>query len=81
MAIQKWYIDQKLFMDYVKYVHSRLNDEMKRAKLLHPSTQTALMQVAYDRLIDKRLEIFDAEFRVRIEYFFISLNQDSDLSK
>lgn len=63
-AIQKFYVERGSFVEYMKYVQNRLNDELKRAKLLHPSSQTALMQLCCEILIEKHIETFDTEFKV-----------------
>lgn len=62
--MQKFYVEQKSFVEFMKYVQSRLNDELKRAKFLHPSSQTPLMQLCCKILIEKHIDTFDAEFRV-----------------
>lgn len=63
-AMQKFYHDRSSFVEYMKYVQSRLNDELKRAKLLHPSSQVPLMQLCCKVLIEKHIDIFDTEFKV-----------------
>lgn len=68
-AMQKFYLEQKSFVEYMKYIKTRLNDEIKRTKMFHPSTEKPLMQLCYNRLIEKHLEIFDVEFRVRIPLY------------
>lgn len=79
-AMQKFYIDEKSFVAYLKHVQSSLLDEMKRATLLHSTTETALMRVCYDSLISKHEDVFCAEFQVRLwkrmikHYSQISLN-------
>lgn len=67
-AMQKFYVDGKSFVEYMKYIQIRLNDEIKRTKMLHPSTETPLMQLCYKILIEKHLDIFDAEFKVKIRF-------------
>lgn len=62
--MEKFYVERKSFIEYMKYVQTRLNDELKRAKLLHPSSQTPLMQLCCKILIEKHIDAFDAEFRV-----------------
>lgn len=64
--MQKFYVEKKSFVEYMKYIQARLTDEMKRTKMLHPSTETPLMQLCYKILIEKHLDIFDAEFKVWI---------------
>lgn len=64
-VLQKFYVEQKSFVEYMKYIKNRLNDEIKRTKMLHHSTEAPLMELCYKILIEKHLEIFDAEFRVR----------------
>lgn len=68
-AMQKFYVEGKSFVDYMKYIKNRLTDEIKRTKMLHPSTETPLMQLCYKILIEKHLETFDAEFKVSDFYF------------
>lgn len=63
-AIQKFYVEGKSFVEYMKYVQNRLNDELKRAKLLHPSSQSPLMQLCCKILIEKHIDAFDSEFTV-----------------
>lgn len=63
-AMQKFCVERQSFVEYMKYVQSRLNDELKRAKLLHPSSQTPLMQLCCRILIEKYIDAFDTEFRV-----------------
>lgn len=63
-AMQKFYHERASFVEYMKYVQNRLNDELKRAKLLHPSSQIPLMQLCCKVLIEKHIDTFDAEFRV-----------------
>lgn len=63
-AMQKFYVERQSFVEYMKYVQNRLNDELKRAKLLHPSSQTPLMHLCCKILIEKHIDAFDAEFRV-----------------
>lgn len=65
--LEDFFVKQHSFIAYIKNVQNRINDEIKRAKLLYKTTQKALMQVCYDTLIEKRLDIFDTEFRVRIK--------------
>lgn len=65
-ALQKFYVEQKSFVDYMKFVRTRLHDEIKRTKMLHPPTEISLMRICYKVLIEKHIDIFDAEFRVRI---------------
>lgn len=60
-AMQKF---SESFVEYMKYVQTRLNDELKRAKLLHPTSQTPLMQLCCRILIEKHMDAFDTEFRV-----------------
>lgn len=66
-AMEELFVKQRSFIAYIKHVQNRLNDEIKRAKLLHETTERALMKVCYDTLIEKHLETFDAEFRVRVK--------------
>lgn len=73
-ALQKYYVAGKSFVDYMKYIKNRLTDEMKRIKMLHPTTETPLMQLCYKILIEKHLEIFDAEFKVRVAEFEQKMN-------
>lgn len=63
-AMHKFYVERKSFVEYMKYVQSRLNDELKRAKLLHPSSQAPLMQLCCRILVEKYIDTFDTEFRV-----------------
>lgn len=72
-AMEKFYVQGKSFVEYMKYIQTRLYDEVKRTTMLHPSTETPLMQLCHNILIEKQLEIFDAEFRVRIPFHFIYL--------
>lgn len=67
-AMLKFYVEQKSFVEYMKYIHTRLNDERDRTKLFHPTTKKPLMEICYKILIEKRLDIFDAEFRVSISF-------------
>lgn len=67
-AMQKFYVKGKSFVEYMKFIQTRLNDEFKRTKMLHPTTETPLMQLCYKILIEKHLEIFDGEFKVGISY-------------
>ena len=57
----------------MKYVQNRLNDELKRAKLLHPSSQTPLMQLCCEILIGNHIDTFDTEFRVMEMHFRVLL--------
>lgn len=73
-AMQKFYVEGKSFVDYMKYIKTRLTDEIKRTKMLHPSSEAPLMQLCYKILIEKHLEIFDAEFKVGIAFFILREN-------
>lgn len=78
-AMEKFYVEGKSFVEYMKYIQTRLFVETKRTTMFHPSTETPLMQLCYKILIEKQLEIFDAEFQVRIPHFFIYVLIKNDL--
>lgn len=63
------YIVGKSLNNYILYAQNRFNDELKRAKLLHPTTHPKLMQVCSDALIAKHSTIFESEFHVRDQTF------------
>lgn len=72
-AMQTYYVEGKSFVNYMTYIKTCLTDEIKRTKMLHPSTETPLMQLCYKILIEKHLEIFDAEFKVWIKFFILRM--------
>lgn len=67
-AMEKYYVEGKSFVEYMKFIQARLYDEIKRTKMLHPTSETPLMKLCYDILIGKPLEIFDAEFQVGMSF-------------
>lgn len=64
-SLEKYYIEQKSFVEYMQHAKKRIDDEMReRAKLLHVTTEELLLKVCSDALVEQYLEIFDTEFRV-----------------